>query len=395
MMNLSAALVIFFSSFNLFFIFDRSASLFAGWTVDYLLLKIYLGQVFLLLFLFLVIWQQKNQFFSWLKKYFLAISSLVFLLVVFCARKRAPLIALQQILNVGTLVWFAVIVRKKWQNRAPKLIIYTVWSLVIMQSILAIYQFCAQAPLFPYQILGETDLRATSDIAQVVWAGRSWVAPYGTFAHPNVLAGTLVILLWWLWRQGRFSAWWQKIVTCLALFVIVLTQSWTACLFLILLILLGLRSQKGTKVHYKWWAFALVIVLCPLAIQLGSRLWPHNLSFVRRARLDQAAGQMFLAHPWFGLGPGQFTAYLGDFWPGNQFTQPAHNVFLLFLAETGLVGCIGLLCLFLYCLGPKSPQSWRRRLPSPWVLAAWLVFLSLDHYLLTSFWGLLLLLVFL
>ncbi|MDO5561314.1 MAG: O-antigen ligase family protein [bacterium] len=394
MINLSAALVIFFSSFNLFFILDRSDSLIGSWTVDYLLLKVYLGQLFLLLFLLLCLWQQKNQFFPWLKKNFLAISSLIFLLVVWCARLRAPLVAWQQLLTVGSLVWFAVIVRKKWQNRAPKLIINTVWALVIVQSLLAIYQFCAQMPLFPYQVLGETNLHAASDIAHVVWAGRSLIAPYGTFAHPNILAGTLVILLWWLWRQGRFSALWQKIATCLALFVILLTQSWSAGLFLILLILSGLQSQKGTKVHYKWWALTLLVVLCPIVIQLGSRLWPQNLSFTRRAQLNQVAEQMFFTQPWLGVGPAQFTANVGDFWPGNQFTQPVHNVFLLFLAETGLIGC---LCLFLFLrfTVQKSPRYWRRLFPSPLVLAAWLIFLSLDHYLLTSFWGLLLLLVFL
>ena len=62
MMSALAAAVIFCSSFNLFFVLDRSNSLINGWQVDYLLLKVYLGQILLALFLLSTLWQQKKFF---------------------------------------------------------------------------------------------------------------------------------------------------------------------------------------------------------------------------------------------------------------------------------------------------------------------------------------------
>ena len=319
----------------------------------------------------------------------------------------------QQLTMMTAVILFAVIMRGKWAQKAPKLIINTVWALLIFQSLLALYQFWAQAPLFPYPVLGETDLRVSSDIAAVVWSGRRLAAPYGTFSHPNILAGTLAVLLWWLWRQTqrqvprqaakngclgsvwRFFAWWQKIAIFLALSVIVLTQSWSALIFLSLILLSLLWSQKGTKVHHKWWLSALVLFLLPFCLMLGQTRWPNNLSFSRRTQLNAAAWKMWQAQPLFGVGPGQFTAYLSDFWPSNHFTQPVHHLFLLFLAETGLVG-LAVLIVAIFGLRQKSPPfAYFLDQISFFEILAWGVLFSLDHYFLTSFWGFLLGCVFL
>jgi O-antigen ligase len=71
----------------------------------------------------------------------------------------------------------------------------------------------------------------------------------------------------------------------------------------------------------------------------------ENWSVVERMAHWQAAWYMFLDHPWFGIGPGNFaTAYEQYYLPG--WLEPlghAHNYYLNLAAEVGLVGLAGYL----------------------------------------------------
>lgn len=65
-----------------------------------------------------------------------------------------------------------------------------------------------------------------------------------------------------------------------------------------------------------------------------------------------AAGQIFANHKLSGIGMGCFSAYFDQFFHrlGNLEAYDAHNVYIQLLAETGLIGEILFISLFLVCL---------------------------------------------
>jgi O-antigen ligase len=71
----------------------------------------------------------------------------------------------------------------------------------------------------------------------------------------------------------------------------------------------------------------------------------ENWSVVERMAHWQAAWYMFLAHPWFGIGPGNYAAVYDRYYlPG--WLEPlghAHNYYLNLAAETGIFGLAGFL----------------------------------------------------
>lgn len=388
------AVVLVAFSLNLFLVIDESAAWINGWRVDYLLGKCYFGEIFLYPFLLWEGWRQKTQFFAWIQKNFAMFAAGVLIFCLNVVRAAAPMVALKQGITAAALLMFALIVRQKIkaEPKTRKLVWQTLVVLIIFESCLALCQFVRQKSLFPYSILGETNLESATDLAKVSFFGKSLVAPYGTMSHPNVLAGTLVLILAFLWREKDFikRRRLSKIITGLVILIVLLVQSWTALIFLFLLWLAGKFSlEVSNKKMSACWFFFLTLLLIPLAIYGGAKIWPDNLSLTRRANLNMAAGQMWQTAPFLGVGVGQFTMNLQNFWPDNNFTQPVHNTIWLILTETGAIGLIGL-----------TIVCWKNqlltRVSRNWILViAIAVFLALDHYVWTTWWGWLCWLIFL
>ena len=405
--NWSLGLGILFSALNLSLKWGFPAATINYWLVDYLLVKLYLGEILLALAVFAVIVRKIKTGGKLTEKRLLFFALVFFLLVFLSSLVKIPFLTLFLYGQIGLIFVVAVIVREKlekeqkWENW----LINGLNGLIFGESCLAIYQLLKQKNWLPYSFLGETNLKATHDLARGVFFGKSLILPYGTMAHPNILAGTTVILLWWLWRKTNFEKWWQKIVLALGLLTLILTQSLTAGVFALGLVISAivdrqLNQQKLLeKKSLNIWQGAIlliIIILIPLLITRAARLLPENDSLVRRAHLNQAAFSMWQKNPIFGVGLGQFTANLEQFWPNNQFTQPVHNVFLLFLAENGLFGMV--FWLFFWKKSQKTKLTGNKQIPHNFanllIFLSWTIFLSLDHYLITSFWGLLVWLVF-
>ncbi len=259
------------------------------------------------------------------------------------------------------------------------------WSLagaVISQSVLAIAQFMKGATL-GFWILGERSFSlSTPGIAKFDFYGRQFLRPYATFPHPNVLGGFLVvsaILLNWL-KPSKPRI--QSILSFLAGLIILLTVSRTS----ITAVLAGaaLLLKGKAKVGF----LILALLAAPI---LYVRFWAifnfDSLSFIRREQLSEVAVKMWVSAPILGAGINNFIPQAADqiLVGPSRFLQPVHNIFLLTLAETGLVGLLGLLGLLgvpiwgVLKLNPKLSTL-------PPVLLIWgiIVFLGLfDHYFLT------------
>jgi O-antigen ligase len=78
------------------------------------------------------------------------------------------------------------------------------------------------------------------------------------------------------------------------------------------------------------------------------KIQPESLTL--RQDLNIAAIEMIKKSPIIGVGLGNFLVRLPEFYQGKgqvRFLQPAHNIYLMIAAETGLVG-LGLFLWFLF-----------------------------------------------
>lgn len=291
----------------------------------------------------------------------------------------AGLVRLEQYTLSGLLGIF--IASQDFKNLGKK--IYLPLALAVSgEAILAILQFIKGGTL-GFWILGErTFALSTPGIAKFDFYGWEFLRPYATFPHPNVLAGFMLLAMlvssWGVKGKARVT----KILAFLAGLTIFLTMSRTAMLagFMTLVILL----------KRKWLIFVAIItfIVSPILFTRFSAILNFdNLTWLRREELLGSAWQIFLQYPVFGVGLNNFIPTVAtDLTIGpSRFLQPVHNIFLLVLSETGLIGLIGLMCLIglpilkLIKLHPKRYPLNPRLLP--WFI---ILFLGLfDHYFLT------------
>lgn len=283
-------------------------------------------------------------------------------------------------------------------------------SMLIFQSCLGLLQFTTQHSIFSsYLYLGEPRLSQSAGIVRDTFFYQEKILPYGTTAHPNILAGVLVIGLIIVFKGGNFSQ--RKtqafflITSCLILTTLFLTKSWSAWLAggVSIVFLLKERWRFFIDHHIKTLAvvMGIVFVVSPLGITAIGKM-TQSPSVHRRVLLNQVAINIWQNHPIMGTGLNTFTSVMEEYLPriryrqngelvdqintepsGARFIQPAHHVGLLLLAEIGILGW-GLILLNLVV--------WRRfavknQLQSDHLLLALLPFLpllTLDHYLWTQ-----------
>lgn len=252
---------------------------------------------------------------------------------------------------------------------------------VIFFSTIAIFQFMAGRSL-GFWFLGERDFTSSTPlIATFNYYGQVFLRPYATFPHPNVLSAFLLIALILLLFSNK------KIRSDLpALFLgsltILLTFSRAAIALLILTLAFHLRGKL------RFLLMVLILIFPLLFVRFSSAFNFDYLSLLRREELAEVAIKMFLQEPILGVGLNNFLVVLSktDLISGtSRFLQPVHNIFLLSLAETGVIGFAGLM-LF---LGHPILKLWKQRKQSiiaKSLLWAWgvIIFLgSFDHYFLT------------
>ena len=136
-------------------------------------------------------------------------------------------------------------------------------------------------------------------------------------------------------------------------------------------------------------------------------------SVAERARGFNEGWEIFKTNRWLGVGAGNYTAYLQKIDPTRLpwEYQPAHNVGLLFLAESGVVGAVLLLLVIIsfiiYHLSlvrnqesgirnqeiqTDARQRWKIIVVFCYLgfVFCYLILAFLDHYLISSYTGLVL-----
>ncbi len=279
---------------------------------------------------------------------------------------------------------------------STSVIIYLLSLAIFYSSLIAILQFILQHSIGgPFWFLGErTFTNQSPGIAQINWCFpnvsqcRLLLRPYATFPHPNVLGGFLAITLPLLINQltnKKITRLFFSTTILLGIIALALTFSRSAWI-------IGLLGIGWVLFHFKpkfFIPFAIIIFLL-LGI-LIKNFDPVSESVVVRQQLNSAAITMWRASPLFGVGLGNFLVELPKNLPSRTiyFLQPVHNIYLLLLSETGIVGLGSFLLLLWYIFQRIRNSKFKTS------IVALLLLGLVDHYLLTLQQGQLLFTLFL
>ena len=274
-----------------------------------------------------------------------------------------------------------------------------IWSGGIVQAYLAIIQFVFQrtwgnkwlglAQHFPSDL--GTAVLQTAD-------GGRWLRAYGSFNWPNDLGIYLaIVFIIGLFLCEYFLKNRERIFLSIGQLIIVAGLSFSfsraafVALFFGLIVWLVLGKGKNAKSLIA--PLSLILMLFVICLPMWqSRIIAENRLETRAIgeRFEQYKDflEIFLAHPIFGVGPGNYIyALFNQKLILNSFVyQPVHNVFLLFLAEWGIIGFICMLIMAFYFF--KEVWKSNKKMISIWIVV--LTFFLFDHYLYTGYSGLIL-----
>lgn len=390
-------------------------SLISGIRVDYLSPTIYLTDIFvLLLFItWLISKVQSSEFKVQSYGSKLKIFSVVFLFLlinIFVSHNVwNGLYHLLKFLEFSFVTYYVASSTKTVQQ--IKKIFFFLGIGVIFESFLAGAQFIQQASIGGlFYFLGErTFTAATPGIANASIQGELILRAYGTFSHPNVLAGFLLVSMICLvfslpWaRKGVEKIFWI-VAILLGTSMLLLTMSRIAIvlwIFILVLLLIATAFQKervNSKIQVRTQngflilttvLFSMIILLSPF----GARFLQTNVgeeSVVMREVLIRGSGELLSKQPVVGVGFGNFIPMLSQIekpFSLTVFLQPVHNIFLLILVETGLIGFIFFLWFIVKTYQKLFSQAKRS---AGFVYRIFIVALttililgSFDHYFLT------------
>jgi O-antigen ligase len=390
----------------------------SGIRIDYLSPIIYLTDILLFVLFGFVIsrWirtetkskrKSQNLKLQFKNQKFLLIGGLGMLLffcnIIFSSR---PLLSIYGTVKLTEFVFLGVYVAKtiKYQTQLQRIALVLAIS-SLFESFLAIAQYLHQGSLNGiFYFLGErTFTGMTPGIANVSIEGVLVLRPYGTFSHPNVLAGYLLIsmIIIWSFFASKMNRWF-KILSISSLLLssiaLLLTFSRISILLWILLLLVVLwqvlsRSFNSLYAKFAFISLAFLVLFSIGATPLGQEVFTRftqssfsDESVTERTELLSTAFTMIRQHPIFGVGLYNFIPAMAPLQkplPLGLYLQPVHNIFVLVAAETGLVG-LGLFMWLLIATIQRITSS-ELRIKSAYYVLILIILLTgtFDHYWLT------------
>ncbi|OGH64672.1 MAG: hypothetical protein A2821_04445 [Candidatus Magasanikbacteria bacterium RIFCSPHIGHO2_01_FULL_41_23] len=311
---------------------------------------------------------------------------------------------IRRIIEAGIL---CMLIREKYLNNQQIIFWLAVGSIV--PAVLGIAQFFGQTT-WGSTLLGTTTHSSWIAGASVVVtsAGR-WLRAYGTFPHPNILGGFMVIvishILFFLQSEEKFRQIKTKklkwffivilIILTVGLVVSFSRSAWLAWAFMI--IFSHWRIFRQPLCRDSFFSLGVFVSAFSFLVLLGL-LWPivttrfsmveiHEVNSISERVIGYAEAWNIFKNNWFfGAGPGNFTVFLqkqNSALNGWQL-QPVHNVFVLGLVEWGIFGMIFWLW-FIYFIA----KNMRFKLENViWGLGPIFVLSFFDHYLYTTWIGL-------
>ncbi len=328
-------------------------------------------------------------------------------------------LAVYAFLHLALFALFSLIVARMMRERSLNLkdIFKVLGASAVVQAVIGLLQFRNQASV-GLKILGESVLGPTTQgVARASTEFGNFLRIYGTMPHANILAGFLVFgfvaLLFVLFKSGersRDALGKFGVVTGLFLIfsAILLTFSRSGIAVFIFAvgatIVYGL-VEKFSRSRTLFLTGILFLLVLFSAFGFGKLATARdNVSFTEPSvtyRVDYGlvALNLVRSHPFFGVGVGdqilaglQAGLYQGEGLRSSWQWQPVHNLYLLVVSETGIIGLVLFLGFLWNVFWPIAKDFWKEReheigldLFFPLVLGvSWLIFGMVDHF----FWDL-------
>lgn len=288
---------------------------------------------------------------------------------------------------VQWIISLKVLMAEKERVKEYLKIIIPMW--VITESLLGLAQVINGGSLGGiWYWIGERRFSFSSiGIAQMSVFGEGVLRAYGSFSHPNSLAGFLLIV-WWYWQGNKDKNINYWIVYWAAILGILVSGSrWVWGITLVLFLFKGIKSSNWKKVAGRGLLVIGLVLIMLGMISTNYRLgdffagWDEE-SLSKRETLFVAGMKIVKENPLLGIGAGNFVARLPEFQrsSGSFWLQPVHNIFLLAWAEIGLLGIMA--------VGMKSLKYFKfvkllRRKENLILLGLVALTGMMDHYWLT------------
>ncbi len=354
-----------------------------GIRVDYLSPAIYLTDLLIgLLFIFWV--KSRPKILKSVAKWGIGLLLFAFLNIYF-SQSLFP--SIFRWIKVFEFIFLGFYIATKREFQIKEWVIQPLILSVIFFSLIGIAQFLFQRTLGGvFYYLGERSFTSnTPGIALVELFGRNYLRVYSTFSHPNSLGGYFAVSLLLISGFTKKSKVKNMAIlfSCLA---VILSFSLGAYLGLLLVGIIYLFQKRISK--RELYLIIGGILLLSLSLPYLSRVFLmerfiNNLTLMRRLALAEISQKIIFQNPILGVGLNNFIIKLSQqsLYPQvSWWLQPVHNIYLLVLSETGLVG----LFLFLFMIISAVNHSlmiFNRKLIIPILFI--LITGVADHYWLT------------
>ncbi len=303
---------------------------------------------------------------------------LIILLGFNIALAKNPFLALYGSARIFELLAVFALGKPILSKLSPLLILWAFTLTGIMELGLSIAQFIFKQSLQgPFYYLGERLFSlGTPGIAKIAVNGLEFLRPYGTFSHPNSMAGFYLLVYFFVLINKRFDRhvffkYFSLLVFACLIFI---SFSKTAILsFLFLNIVYVFLNRNLCKICM----VSRIIVLGILSVVF---LFPVGDPMTIAKRLELMANSLtiMIANPLTGTGLTNYLLAQSQFVSRFPlfFNQPVHNILLFFLSETGLMGGFILFRLGMFLKDNLSKNQWL-------LTGAVLMTGMVDHYWLT------------
>ena len=361
-------LFIFFLSTQLGKHFFSSFSYLSGIKVDYLAPTIYLTDIIA----FLIILLNIKTLTKYLKKKEVLIFITLGLINTFFALSKP--VALYYWLKISEWLLLFLIFKKV---KVKKISYWNAFLFgTIIQVFLVTVQFINQKAIQGvFYFLGERFFNpSTPAIAKITINGSQFIRPYGTFSHPNSMAGFYLLI-------GIIALIYSKKLLFYLSFLLILISFSKLAIFTfgIIFFIYQFKRFNWKKNCLICWLAKLTLVLSLSLIFLSPLGDPTSL--IKRLSLLKTSLLIINHHLLLGTGLGNYLIAQNNYSSSFLFLeyQPVHNIFLLGLAELGII--ISLIFgerIFLFIKKYWSTSSLFR-----YLTIAILITGSFDHYWLT------------
>lgn len=355
-----------------------------GLPIDYLAITLYLSDLVIVATIGTYLWSLKK---SWKKVFaqhrLYIVTAAIFNLYLFALTlltSPISLTALNFSIRIAILFAYSLVAAEFFSlpnllSRAKKVINFS----LVWVAVLILLEFALQRSLNLWFIGERSFDTSTTSIAHFNLFGLQLLRSYATFPHPNVAGAFFVLYLIIGSGLNKKVTKFQKLaVYPIVLTALILTFSKAALFALVLYLVLTVTSRRTRLAIVASLAVAAFILIS------AQQLLPID-SVAERLSLSQAALDISLKNPLFGVGPTNFIPQLATLnlysISQTRLLQPVHNIFLIFLTETGIVGLLLFSAVLLVVAG-RAHSKVKQAL-----LVVFLCFASVDHFLITIHQG--------